>query len=268
MFQPPAGTEATTAPRKGWLAHQSIFPAKFGAGSKLEAAEGSGDIEASMGSGLTPSPVSAAEGYELEESVSIASPRRNRVPASKRTEKEAGREAGRERKNKDNRYISQPVPPIPNVKAETGSNRARTHNQHSHRTRRSSESDSHSDNDPYDSDDPYALSTSSLSSASTDSLSGSSISDPDYSDTDLPRPDPIAIGIEGVTIPSRLEVLDDRRGYWAGGKEGLRKYHDPVWLGVWLFSVLGVLIGLCFVWGGTDVSEILEFLFPILTMNV
>jgi hypothetical protein len=29
---------------------------------------------------------------------------------------------------------------------------------------------------------------------------------------------------------------------------------DPIWLALWLFSIVGVLIGLCFVWGSTDVS--------------
>ncbi|WVQ93672.1 hypothetical protein IAU59_000748 [Kwoniella sp. CBS 9459] len=51
-------------------------------------------------------------------------------------------------------------------------------------------------------------------------------------------------------IPVRLQVYHGRFGHWE--REGLRKYKDSGPLALWLTSLLGVLIGLCFVWGSTD----------------
>jgi hypothetical protein len=111
---------------------------------------------------------------------------------------------------------------------------------------------------------------------------GSSEGEEDLYDAGFDDPrrlhDPIALGVEGVQIPPRLEVLEDRTGYWASGRGTVAKYNgkpcatggstatvsadrlgvtfkDPLWLALWLFSVVGVLIGLCFVWGATDVSS-------------
>ncbi|WVF66040.1 hypothetical protein IAT40_000778 [Kwoniella sp. CBS 6097] len=51
-------------------------------------------------------------------------------------------------------------------------------------------------------------------------------------------------------IPVRLQVYHGRFGHWE--REGLRKYKDSGPLALWLTSLMGVLIGLCFVWGSTD----------------
>lgn len=67
---------------------------------------------------------------------------------------------------------------------------------------------------------------------------------------------------ENVKTPTRLQVYHGRFGHWE--REGLRKYKgelsfatgltpDSAYLALWLASILGVLIGLCFVWGSTDV---------------
>ena len=53
-------------------------------------------------------------------------------------------------------------------------------------------------------------------------------------------------------VPIRLQVYHGRFGHWE--REGLRKYKDSGFLALWLTSILGVLIGLLFVWGSTDVS--------------
>ncbi|KAL7418727.1 hypothetical protein Q5752_006410 [Cryptotrichosporon argae] len=53
-----------------------------------------------------------------------------------------------------------------------------------------------------------------------------------------------------VEIPNRLQVYHGRFGHWE--REGLRKYKDSGFLALWLTSLLGVIIGLCFVWGSTD----------------
>ncbi|OCF44115.1 hypothetical protein I317_02069 [Kwoniella heveanensis CBS 569] len=57
-------------------------------------------------------------------------------------------------------------------------------------------------------------------------------------------------------IPVRLQVYHGRFGHWE--REGLRKYKDSGPLALWLTSLLGVLVGLCFVWGSTDVSSPLD----------
>ena len=112
---------------------------------------------------------------------------------------------------------------------------------------------------------------------------GSSEGEDDLSDAGFDDPtrlnDPIALGVEGVEVPPRLEVLDDRMGYWANGRETIAKYNgkytfrsdfelecsyraylvDPLWLALWLFSLVAVMIGLCFVWGATDVSRAAHF---------
>lgn len=61
-------------------------------------------------------------------------------------------------------------------------------------------------------------------------------------------------GVKGK-VPVRLQVYHGRFGHWE--REGLRKYKDSGFLALWLTSILGVLVGLLFVWGSTDVSEIL-----------
>lgn len=58
-------------------------------------------------------------------------------------------------------------------------------------------------------------------------------------------------GVKGK-VPIRLQVYHGRFGHWE--REGLRKYKDSAFLAMWLTSILGVLIGLIFVWGSTDVS--------------
>lgn len=69
-----------------------------------------------------------------------------------------------------------------------------------------------------------------------------------------------------VSIPNRLQVYHGRFGHWE--REGLRKYKgefggyvadvDSGFLALWLASILGVVIALCFVWGSTEVSEQLD----------
>jgi len=67
-----------------------------------------------------------------------------------------------------------------------------------------------------------------------------------------------------VKIPARLQVYHGRFGHWE--REGLRKHKggqasvadvgltaDATFLALWLTSLLGVVIGLFFVWGSTDV---------------
>lgn len=65
-------------------------------------------------------------------------------------------------------------------------------------------------------------------------------------------------------VPVRLQVYHGRFGHWE--REGLRKYKgeltpprlanstDPAFLALWLTTLLGVLFGLLFVWGSSDVS--------------
>jgi hypothetical protein len=53
-------------------------------------------------------------------------------------------------------------------------------------------------------------------------------------------------------VPIRLQVYHGRFGHWE--REGLRKYKDSGFLALWLTTIMGVLIGLLFVWGSTDVS--------------
>lgn len=56
----------------------------------------------------------------------------------------------------------------------------------------------------------------------------------------------------GGKVPVRLQVYHGRFGHWE--REGLRKYKDSGFLALWLTSIMGVLLGLLFVWGSTDVS--------------
>jgi len=61
--------------------------------------------------------------------------------------------------------------------------------------------------------------------------------------------------MSGVEIPRRLEVYHGRMGVWGEvrtSEKPLAKYKDAGFLALWLTSVLGVLLGLCFVWGSTD----------------
>ncbi|WVO23456.1 uncharacterized protein IAS62_004810 [Cryptococcus decagattii] len=51
-------------------------------------------------------------------------------------------------------------------------------------------------------------------------------------------------------VPVRLHVYHGRFGHWE--KEGLRKYKDSGFLALWLASLIGIIIGLLFVWGSTD----------------
>ncbi|RSH81469.1 hypothetical protein EHS25_006826 [Saitozyma podzolica] len=57
-------------------------------------------------------------------------------------------------------------------------------------------------------------------------------------------------GGKATRVPVRLQVYHGRFGHWE--REGLRKYKDSAFLALWLTSILGVLIGLCFVWGSTE----------------
>jgi hypothetical protein len=147
------------AGRRGWLAHQSIFPSSARAQSPLEA------------SGLTPSPVSNAN--KLEET---SSP-------------EIMRQELRNHRSDDNRRGN-------------GVRRGST---------ASSSSGSFTDGS-YDDDDL-----------------GSSEGEDDLSDAGFDDPtrliDPIALGVEGVEVPPRLAVLDDRMGYWANSRETIAKYN-------------------------------------------
>ncbi|WVQ62643.1 uncharacterized protein L199_000790 [Kwoniella botswanensis] len=51
-------------------------------------------------------------------------------------------------------------------------------------------------------------------------------------------------------VPVRLQVYHGRFGHWE--REGLRKYKDSGFLALWLTSLIGIIIGLGFVWGSTD----------------
>ena len=202
------------AGRRGWLAHQSIFPTSSArAQSPLEA------------SGLTPSPVSNTN--KLEETNS---------PEIMRQELRNHTLDGSRRGN--------------------GIRRGST----------SSSSSASFTDGSYDDDDLG-------SSEGEDDLSDAGFDDPTRLN------DPIALGVEGVEVPPRLEVLDDRMGYWANGRETIAKYNgkssyrddlefarsshlylvDPLWLALWLFSLVAVMVGLCFVWGATDVSRLARF---------
>lgn len=59
-------------------------------------------------------------------------------------------------------------------------------------------------------------------------------------------------GTGGGKVPVRLQVYHGRFGHWE--REGLRKYKDSGFLALWLTSIIGVVFGLFFVWGSTDVS--------------
>ncbi|WVO16732.1 hypothetical protein L204_104415 [Cryptococcus depauperatus] len=51
-------------------------------------------------------------------------------------------------------------------------------------------------------------------------------------------------------VPLRLQVYHGKFGHWE--REGLRKYKDSGFLSLWLASLLGIFLGLFFVWGSTD----------------
>ena len=57
----------------------------------------------------------------------------------------------------------------------------------------------------------------------------------------------------GAKVPVRLQVYHGRFGHWE--REGLRKYKDSGFLALWLTSIIGVVFGLLFVWGSTDVRH-------------
>ena len=59
----------------------------------------------------------------------------------------------------------------------------------------------------------------------------------------------------GGKTPVRLQVYHGRFGHWE--REGLRKYKDSGFLALWLTSIMGVVFGLFFVWGSTDVRLVL-----------
>lgn len=203
------------AVRRGWLAHQSIFPSSARAQSPLEASR------------LTPSPISTDR--KLQDT--------NSPEAIQRQLREGIKPDGRRPKS-------------------------------GRRSSMDSSSTGSFTDGSYDDDDM-----------------GSSGDEDDMSDAGFDDPrrlqDPIALGVEGVELPPRLEVLHDKMGYWANGRETISRYNgqhryrtapsgstsdtdyrmvcrstgtDPIWLASWLFSIVGVLIALCFVWGGTDVS--------------
>jgi hypothetical protein len=77
-------------------------------------------------------------------------------------------------------------------------------------------------------------------------------------------PDELDAQGRATKVPVRLQVYHGRFGHWE--REGLRKYkgeltasvtltEDSGFLALWLTSLLGVIIGLGFVWGSTDVRD-------------
>jgi len=74
-------------------------------------------------------------------------------------------------------------------------------------------------------------------------------------DEPLLGPDELDQARNGIgKVPIRLQVYHGRFGHWE--REGLRKYKDSGFLALWLTTIMGVLIGLLFVWGSTDVSQL------------
>lgn len=67
---------------------------------------------------------------------------------------------------------------------------------------------------------------------------------------DEPLLGPDEIAQMTTRVPVRLQVYHGRFGHWE--REGLRKYKDPVFLALWLLTLLSVLFGLLFVWGSSD----------------
>ncbi|WWC66832.1 uncharacterized protein I206_100739 [Kwoniella pini CBS 10737] len=93
----------------------------------------------------------------------------------------------------------------------------------------------------------YMLSPSELYNVSTglqDAYDG-----PSNLEEPLLGPDELAGGRRG-RVPIKLQVYHGRFGHWE--REGLRKYKDSGFLALWLSSLIGIIIGLGFVWGSTD----------------
>ncbi|BEI89586.1 uncharacterized protein CcaverHIS019_0209480 [Cutaneotrichosporon cavernicola] len=67
---------------------------------------------------------------------------------------------------------------------------------------------------------------------------------------DEPLLGPDEIAQMTTRVPLRLQVFHGRFGHWE--REGLRKYKDPVFLALWLTTLLSVLFALLFVWGSSD----------------
>jgi hypothetical protein len=159
----------SSAARRGWLAHQSIFPASARSPSPIDA------------SGLTPSPVSL-QSKDLAES-----------PPS------------------DLRNL--------HLQSKVNHHDSRVHiGQHRVGRRESSGSSSTGSftDGSYDDDDIPSMGSSALEEDDS--------SDAGYDDVRRMH-DPMAEGVEGVEIPPRLEVLQDKMGYWGNGKESIGKYH-------------------------------------------
>nr|XP_031863504.1 uncharacterized protein CI109_000754 [Kwoniella shandongensis]KAA5530576.1 hypothetical protein CI109_000754 [Kwoniella shandongensis] len=97
--------------------------------------------------------------------------------------------------------------------------------------------------------DGYMLSPSELYKASSDTVPNNVAND---LEEPLLGPDDLdeASGERRGRVPVRLQVYHGRFAHWE--REGLRKYKDSGFLALWLTSLLGVVIGLCFVWGSTD----------------
>ncbi|RXK38717.1 hypothetical protein M231_04027 [Tremella mesenterica] len=97
-------------------------------------------------------------------------------------------------------------------------------------------------------DEGYMLSPSELYKASMrpPAYSGGNLQEP------LLGPDELISERDGrrTTVPTRLHLYQGRFGHWEG--DALRKYKDSPFLALWLTSLLGLLIGLFFVWGSTD----------------
>ncbi|ORY34237.1 plasma-membrane choline transporter-domain-containing protein [Naematelia encephala] len=100
--------------------------------------------------------------------------------------------------------------------------------------------------DQDDDQEDYMLSPSELYNATVKQhvSAGADLNEP------LLGPDEVDERGELGKVPARLQVYHGRFGHWE--REGLRKYKDSTFLALWLSSLLGVFIGLLFVWGSTD----------------
>jgi hypothetical protein len=105
------------------------------------------------------------------------------------------------------------------------------------------------DDEDEDEVDGYILSPSELQE-DTRRLPGNYLEEPLLGPDELDR-----VRAGNGKVPIRLQVYNGRFGHWE--REGLRKYKDSGFLALWLTSIMGVLIGLLFVWGSTDVSHFL-----------
>lgn len=151
-----------TAARRGWLAHQSIFPSSARAPSPLDA------------SGLTPSPISTDRKLQDTSSPEIQHHQLRNHTIGDRSRSRSGRRSS-------------------TTSSSTGS----------------------FTDGSYGDDDIG-------SSGDEDSLSDAGFDDPRR------LHDPIALGVEGVELPPRLEVLQDKMGYWANGRETIAKYNGKL----------------------------------------